>query len=262
MKYYILPLLALFLACSNSDESENSSNNFNHQEKLISSMNVSSVDCSEGEMPNEFLRGYRLDVYYTDNIVTGSDAYDCDFSCNVFLGCSSEISWWNQYISIGMSSYNEFPLTNQDQDAVLSYVNNNIISRIPNDGLGLYHYYTWEEGKLMNVTTYLDGNILMWSFDFTYSDYTNLTRLFPPAPWGGAGFMFPSGPLALMGAAGNITLKLPSSIFKKRWDESTGVLESTTTTNFIYQFDNEGYVTSFETISPNGFKYTTTIEYQ
>ena len=88
MKKLLLLFLAITVACSSSDYSENSSNNFNSPEKLISSMNVSSVDCSEGEMPNEFFRGYRLDVYYTDNIVTGSDAYDCDFNCNVFLGCS------------------------------------------------------------------------------------------------------------------------------------------------------------------------------
>ena len=46
-----------FLACS-SDDSE-PSNNFNSQEKLISSMNVSLVDFSEGETPNEFFRSYR-----------------------------------------------------------------------------------------------------------------------------------------------------------------------------------------------------------
>ena len=243
MKYYLIAIIALFFACSSSDDSENSSNNFNSPEKLISSMNVSSVDCSEAEMPNEFFRGYRLDVYYTDNIVTGSDAYDCDFNCNVFLGCSSEILWWNQYISTGMSSYNEFPITTQHGDYILNYTNNYLISKLNTDGLGLNHYYTWEEGILINVTTYLGGNSLMWSYDFTYSNYTNLTGLFTPAPWGDAGFLFPSDPLALMGAAGNITLKLPSSITYKRWDESTGDLISTTTTNFIYEFDNEGYVT-------------------
>ena len=129
MKYYLILLIAIFFACSSSDDSENSSNNFNPSEKLISSMNVSSVDCSEGEMPNEFFRGYRIDVYYTDHIVTGSDAYDCDFNCNVFLGCSSGISWWNQYISTGMSSYNEFPITTQHGDYILNYTNNYLISK-------------------------------------------------------------------------------------------------------------------------------------
>lgn len=162
-----------------------------------------------------------------------------------------------------MSSYNEFPITTQHGDYILDYTNNYLKSKLDNtDGLGLNHYYTWDQGKLINVTTYLDGNTLMWSYDFIYSDYTNLTGLFTPAPWGDAGFMFPSDPLALMGAFGNITFKLPSSITKKRWDEGTGDLESTTITNFIYEFDDEGYVTSFETTLSSGFKYTTTIEYQ
>ena len=114
----------------------------------------------------------------------------------------------------------------------------------------------------MNITTYLQNDILHSSVDFTYSNLTNLTGLFTVAPWGETGFLFPSDPLALMGASGNITSNLPSSIVAKRWNHDTGNLESITTANFIYQLDNEGYVTSFETISPNGFKYTTIIEYQ
>ena len=51
-------LSALFIFTCSSDDSE-PSNKFNSQEKLISSMNVSLVDCSEGEIPNEFFRGYR-----------------------------------------------------------------------------------------------------------------------------------------------------------------------------------------------------------
>ena len=114
----------------------------------------------------------------------------------------------------------------------------------------------------MNITTFLQNDILHGSVDFTYSNLTNLTGLFTVALWGDTGFFFPSDPLALMGASGNITSNLPSSIVAKRWNHDTGNIESITTANFIYQLDNEGYVTSFETISPNGFKYTTIIEYQ
>jgi len=260
-KLLLFSFLILVLACSSSENDQNnSSNNFNPPEKLISSIYVSSVDCSDGEMLDGY-GFYRLDIYYTNNIVTGSDRYDCDFNCDVFLGCDSEISWWDQYITTGMSSYNEFPITNEGGQYTISYNNNYVVSKVENDGTGLFHYYSWDDGKLTNITTYLDNEILFGSVDFTYSNLTNLTGLFPPGPWGDAGYGLVD-PLGFMGAAGNITSKLPSSIVSQQWDENTGDLESVITTNFNYQLDNEGYVTSFETIGQNGFKYTTTIEYQ
>jgi len=56
MKKLLLLCALLIFASSSSDDSE-SSNNFNSQEKLISSMNVSSVNCSEGKIPDKFFRG-------------------------------------------------------------------------------------------------------------------------------------------------------------------------------------------------------------
>jgi hypothetical protein len=244
MKYYLLPLLVLLSACSNSNEAENTSSDFNPPGKLIRSMYPNTLDCSNGEIPDNYLKASSIIIYYTNNLLTGSDAYDCDYNCDVLISCSSELSGWDQYIS------------------TVSYLNNYVISSTHNDGNGLFHYYNWEDGKLMNITTFLQNDILHGSVDFTYSNLTNLTGLFTVAPWGDTGFLFPSDPLALMGASGNITSNLPSSIVAKRWNHDTGNIESITTANFIYQLDNEGYVTSFETISPNGFKYTTIIEYQ
>tara|TARA_B110000259_G_scaffold187252_1_gene240813 strand:- start:1461 stop:2249 length:789 start_codon:yes stop_codon:yes gene_type:complete len=262
MKYYLLPLLVLLSACSNSNEAENTSSDFNPPGKLIRSMYPNTLDCSNGEIPDNYLKASSIIIYYTNNLLTGSDAYDCDYNCDVLISCSSELSWWDQYISTGMSYYNEFPITTQGEYSTISYLNNYVISSTNNDGNGLFHYYNWEDGKLMNITTFLQNDILHGSVDFTYSNLTNLTGLFTVAPWGETGFFFPSDPLALMGASGNITSNLPSSIVAKRWNHDTGNIESITTANFIYQLDNEGYVTSFETISPNGFKYTTIIEYQ
>ena len=49
-KTILLSILINILACSSSDDNQNSSNSFTPPEKLISSMYVSSIDCGEGEV--------------------------------------------------------------------------------------------------------------------------------------------------------------------------------------------------------------------
>ena len=265
MKKLLLFSALFILACSSSDDSE-SSNNFNPPEKLISSMYVSSIDCSNGlpyENSSTFL-GFLVNVFYNNSTVSSSTGSSCEFDCyDGLIECFDETDdFWGQYVSAGMAQQSNFPLSNDFGNFFIQYNNNKISSKSPDDGSGLYHQYTWEDSKMSKITTYIDETTLMWSYDFNHSTYDNLTRLFCPTPIMDPGFLHFIDPIAYMGAFGDITTKLPSSITYKRWDEGTGDLESTTITNFIYEFDDEGYVTSFETTLSSGFKYTTTIEYQ
>lgn len=265
MKYYLLPLITLIFACSSSDDSENSSNNFNPPEKLISKMYISSINCVNGNFLYD--DAFEMDYFYDNSIMNSLTYLNCEFDCSNegLINCVDYTDdFLGPYLSVGVSQYEQFPLNNELGNFFINYENGRISSKIPDDvGSGLSHFYYWENENMSSILTYLDDpNNLHSSTNFVYTDFDNKSRLFSPSPIMDMGWMIPLDPLGYMGAFGDISVKLPLRVELSGINDDTGYFEHQDTLQFSYQLDDQGFVTSYTVTYENELWFTITIEYQ
>ena len=243
-KLTYLFLALLIFACSDDNE-ESTELNTNLSEKLISIFEGRSIDCTDGQPNNEsgVFVGGRMEYNYSNNLISNFKVFDCEYDCYNILSCSLN-PLGEALIEGYLTYYQNFPITNEISGYNVSYFENNVISMEPTGGFPISLYYTWENGNMISITTYIDGELHNRT-EFNYSNLINKTGLFPPMQYGEIGFTVYPNPISMYGGFGNTTSMLPSSIVYTSWNENTGDMEGISTTEINYTLDEEGYVTNF-----------------
>ena len=274
MKKLLLLSALLIFACSSDDSSNTNDNNDNTTiEKRISKLGIHSIQsCDDIENYSTHLMTDSLIVSYSNqdfSFLRRTFEYDCgesewyvedyDFwsDVNVQRIGNNLITDW-QSLSDNNSSEgftDEFPLNNDGyienimyDNSLLSFeYNNGYLSQINSDNM--VSIFTWQNNNLQNITQNgVVGDFEQVTYNFDYSEILNKSNLFGGFDYWGT---FPENNIfdPLFGKfCGNPSSNLPTKITRQRND--TWIGSDTTTFDYEYTLDNEGYV-MFITISLN-----------